>query len=347
MRAVAMLLLLLGAVSLFALAWMKLEDGSIREMLKDKFGTLSGDAATTAPTPPAETPDTDTDKGSSGDGTGAGDVTERPNDEDTGAIEPPSEIPLGAIAIVPAVIPESAPRIENQTGRGFDVEYVESQKSGVIPIGGSGPVCLILHTHTSEGFLPEGSTYFDPSFELARTKNKEESVVALGEILAQVLNGAGIPTVHSSDVHDEKSAGTAYTSSARTVAYYLAKYPTIKYVFDVHRSVITDSSGALVDDSVLLSGSPHARIRLTVSGGASLSCASVESDLCLALRLSSLLSEFSPSVVHPVLVADAVYNADLAPRTLKIDIGSCASTLESAKESARLMGEAIAALLKS
>lgn len=259
-----------------------------------------------------------------------------------------SPLPEGAIRIVDAMIPVSRPAIINETGRKANVEFLSVMQSAVIrPSGNGTPLVLIISTHTSESYLPEGVEYFLPSGELARSEDPAENMIAVGEVLCKTLEEAGIPTLHIKTAHDGEGAGRAYIESAKSIAKALAENPSIRYVIDLHRSAEVDANGNIIRESVRLGDERFARISVDVSGGGECPSESVNLNLALALQLNGVLSDFCADLTLPVRISDSCYNADLSPRTLKIEIGSCASTLQEAKTSAVLLGEALSLLLLS
>jgi len=357
-RVAAFVLIIIGIFAILAVAAGKLSDGSVKGMLISKLSSLFSHTDSTFTGTGSRAPDTpptsdllsvisptltspNESESHSPESTTTAPATESRNETAD------SRIPEGAIKIVDATIAASSSAIENLTGRRFDTEYLEAMKSSVLLSDGTGPVCLIIHTHTTESYLPLGTKFYHPdSGELARSTLGSENMVAVGKVMADTLNAAGIPTIHITAQHDSNGAGLAYVSSVNTIAACLAKYPSIKYVFDLHRSVERDDSGNLVRDSFSCEAGSLARIRITVSGGSALPDSDVNANLSLALKLNGALCEYSSFLARPVLISDAIYCGGYAPRSLKIDIGSCASALEEAKASAQILAEAVASLLK-
>ncbi len=275
---------------------------------------------------------------------------------DTEAVTPPSDtaqntspaVPEGVVHIVDAAIPVSRPALINETGRKADVEFLSVMKSAVIkPSGSAEPLVLIISTHTSESYLPEGTEFYLPSGELARSDDPSENMIAVGEALCRVLEEAGIPTLHIKTAHDREGAGRAYIESAKSISQALAQYPSVRYVIDLHRGAEVDGEGNLIRESVRIGDERFARISVDVSGCGECPSERVNLNLALALQLNERLSDFYADLTRPVRISDGCYNADLSPRSLRIEIGSCASTLQEAKRSATLLGEALALLLLS
>ena len=64
--------------------------------------------------------------------------------------------------------------------------------------------------------------------------------------MAQVLNAAGICTLHDETLYDAPGYTDSYKRSRAGVQTYLERYPSIKVVLDVHRDAIEDSDGTRV-----------------------------------------------------------------------------------------------------
>ena len=122
-------------------------------------------------------------------------------------------------------------------------EYVETFTDA--QINSDSPLVLILHTHTTEAYNDEGEYYESPLSEFARSHDENKNVIRIGQTIAKILNQNGIPTIHVKSYHDDISYNDAYANSERTIKSYLEKYPTIKYVFDIHRDAL------MLDDSIL------------------------------------------------------------------------------------------------
>ena len=82
----------------------------------------------------------------------------------------------------------------------------------------------------------------------------------MGEMLSSQLESRyRIPVLHSKTVHDSDTRLGAYYRSEQTVKAILQKYPTCKYLIDVH----SDSQPRSIT-GVTIRGKPYARILLVV-----------------------------------------------------------------------------------
>ena len=91
-----------------------------------------------------------------------------------------------------------------------------------------------MHTHATESYQTWPDPVFDPGYT-ARSKSTALNMCAVGEKMAQVLNAAGIRTLHDETLYDAPGYTDSYKRSRAGVQAYLERYPSIKVVLDVHR----------------------------------------------------------------------------------------------------------------
>lgn len=211
----------------------------------------------------------------------------------------------------------------------------------------SSPVVLIIHTHGTEAYSPEGSLSYDGVSTLARSENTEENVVAVGRVMAAELNRLGVNTLHCEVMHDAQSYRDSYARSAATINEYLRKYPTIKYVFDVHRDSVTDSSGALLRPVTLANGHVAAQVMCVVGSDAGgTTCPRWQENLSFALRLRAELNGDYGSLGRPVCLRTSAYNQQYAPVSLLLEVGASGNYLSEALEAGRLCAGVLARMIK-
>lgn len=211
----------------------------------------------------------------------------------------------------------------------------------------SAPVVLIIHTHGTEAYSPEGSISYDGVSTLARSSDVTQNVVAVGRVMAEVLNSKGVRTLHCEIMHDEQSYRDSYSRAAATIREYLQKYPSIKYVFDVHRDSVTDQSGALLRPVTASGGRVAAQVMCVVGsdeGGADYS--DWQRNLAFALRLRSELNSACAGLARPVCLRSSAYNQQYAPMSLLLEVGCSGNYLGEALEAGRLCAQSLAELIK-
>jgi stage II sporulation protein P len=212
--------------------------------------------------------------------------------------------------------------------------------SSVYPIGS--PLVLIVHTHGTEAYTPKGINYYDPSKEVSRSKNTEENVVALGKIVTNYLNEKGIPTIHCEIMFDEESYTEAYSRSSEKIKEYLARYPSIQYVIDIHRDAVVRSSGELIKAVTLSDNEKVAQMMFVVgTGEAATPCANWQRNLALAQKLRRELNSDTDNICRPTCLRDSSYNQQYSAYSILLEIGAAGNTLEEAERSAQKAATAI------
>ena len=85
--------------------------------------------------------------------------------------------------------------------------------------------------------------------------------------MAQVLNAAGIRTLHDETLYDAPGYTDSYKRSRAGVQAYLERYPSIKVVLDVHRDAIEDSDGTRVKPVCEIDGESTAQVMVIAGCG--------------------------------------------------------------------------------
>ncbi|MBR3893630.1 MAG: stage II sporulation protein P [Clostridia bacterium] len=211
------------------------------------------------------------------------------------------------------------------------------------------PTVLILHTHTSESYLPQGTAYItEPHGDLIYSRDEKENILAVGETLCRALNEKGITALHCTVMHDEPSMSGSYTRAAETIKRYLEQYPEIEYVVDLHRDAVTTADGKIVRSAgKTVSGEEVAQIMAIVgSDGNGTQLDQWEENLALALQLREKLNGEGGSVCRPVSLRNESFNQESARHSLLLEIGTSGNSLEEAKRAAILLADALAELIQ-
>lgn len=269
--------------------------------------------------------------------------------------EPPevSEPPEGAITVFSDSycwyeIGET-PTLNLLNGTSFRVNlksYLEKNYPIAAPDGTQKePLVLVMHTHGSECYLPDGIDYYLPG-ENFRSQDASVSVIAVGETVAETLDSMGIPTVHDKTIHD-KSFNNAYTYARQTIEAYLKEYPSIQYVLDIHRDSIRGSDGIWSKTLTTVDGTPSAQIMLVVGTNQNGAAHPAwQQNLTVATHLQDLLGELSPTLARPINLRADAFNQWVSTGALLVEVGSCGNTVEEAKTAGRLFATAFGTLIK-
>ena len=210
------------------------------------------------------------------------------------------------------------------------------------------PLVLILHTHATESFAEEGAATYSEGASFRNT-DTSKNMVAVGAVMAQILNERGIPTLHCETLHDAEDYNASYDNSLATVKKYLKEYPSIKYVFDLHRDAMIRESGEALKPVCDINGQKTAQVMTLVgtdAGGADHSLWQ-ENNMNLAVKLQHKLTSDYNGMARPINLRKLSFHQQYAPGSLLFEIGSCANTLEEAKNAAENLGNAIADVINN
>lgn len=204
---------------------------------------------------------------------------------------------------------------------------------------GDTPKVLILHTHATESYTKAGESYQETS--AWRTVDEGYNLLSVGELVANILNEAGIPTLQDRQMHDYPSYNGSYTRSRKSVREILKENPAISLILDLHR----DASGE---------GSTQMRTRAEVEGEPSAQLMVVlgtnhkgyEENLSLGLKLHALLERTHPGLMRPLQLRAQRFNQDLLPGALLIEVGAAGNTRAEALRAAQALAEGIIALAR-
>ncbi len=215
-----------------------------------------------------------------------------------------------------------------------------------VEVNSDEPQVLILHTHATETYQTWPDLVYDPDFT-ARTQNTALNMCVVGEKMAEVLNAAGINTLHDTTLHDSPSYTESYDRSYATTQAYLEKYPSIKVVLDVHRDAIEDSDGTRVKPLCTINGEDTAQVMIIAGcdNGSSISLPNWRLNLRFAAAWEEAMESRTPGLTRPVMCAYRYYNQDLTTGSLLIEIGGHANTVAEAVRAGQYAAEALAVLL--
>jgi len=211
-----------------------------------------------------------------------------------------------------------------------------------------GPTVLIVHTHTSEAYTQSAGWFYKESDRL-RTLQPEHSVVRVGAEIAQVLEDAGIGVIHDTSYNDYPDYNGSYTRTGEKIETWLAKYPSLQVVLDVHRDAVENADGTPRRDAVTLSdGRQSARLMLVVGtnqGGTY--HPDWQENLSLALKTHALVERAEPGLCRNIDLRTERFNQHLSPGCLLVEVGSTGNTMPEALAAGAVFAEALAKLLLS
>ena len=207
-----------------------------------------------------------------------------------------------------------------------------------------GPQVLIMHTHGSEAYTPDGTDVYEPTGE-CRTSDRAKSVVRVGDEIAAVLTEMGLSVVHDTELYDYPEYNGAYDRSLAAVESYLEKYPTIRVVLDVHRDALVGEDGTIYKPITTVNGEDSAQVMLVMGSNALYDHPKWEENLSLAVKIQAEMNTLWPTLARPIGLRENRYNQQLTTGSLLVEVGSHGNTLQEALAAARMFARAAGAVL--
>lgn len=233
--------------------------------------------------------------------------------------------------------------IENRPGLDLDVAAL-AQAQLTLTLPEEGPQVLIVHTHGSEAYTPDGTDTYVATGE-CRTTDTSKSVVRVGDEIAKVLTEMGLTVVHDTALYDYPEYNGAYDRSLAAVENWLAQYPTIQVVLDVHRDALVGSDGTVYKPITTINGEKCAQVMLVMGSNALYDHPGWLENLALAVQVQKEMNTLWPTLARPIGLRENRYNQQTAPGAMLVEVGSHGNTLQEALSAARMFARALGAVL--
>ena len=256
--------------------------------------------------------------------------------------------PISAVTISPnnpsGYVEHDGIYIKNSTEYNVDIESSLSRKID-LSFSAEGPHVLIIHTHGSESYSPEGKNYYIGSNN-NRTTDNEENVIAVGNKLAEILNRNKIETLHITDLFDYPEYNGAYNRALDAIGKQMKETPSIKMIIDLHRDALISENGVKYKTVKEIDGKNAAQIMFvcgTDYGG--LPHSNWNKNLRLMIRLQKIMNDKYGSLMRPIDLRKERFNQHVTSGSMLIEIGTSGNTLNEALYSAELLGNELAKFL--
>ena len=233
--------------------------------------------------------------------------------------------------------------IENRPGLDLDVAALASAQL-TLEIPEEGPQVLIMHTHGSEAYTPDGTDTYVPTGE-CRTLDTTKNVVRVGDEIAKVLTEMGLTVVHDTELYDYPEYNGAYDRSLAAVRTWLEQYPSIRVVMDVHRDALVGEDGTIYKPITTVNGEDSAQVMLVMGSNALYDHPKWEENLSLAVKIQAEMNTLWPTLARPIGLRENRYNQQLTTGSLLVEVGSHGNTLQEALAAARMFARAAGAVL--
>ena len=233
--------------------------------------------------------------------------------------------------------------VYNRSGLELDASVIGEGQVDV-PLG-EGPQILIIHSHGSEAYSQYDGDVYEES-DPYRTTDCTHNVVKVGEEIATVFRAYGFQVLHDTNLYDYPAYNGAYDRSLAAVKQWLADYPTISIVLDVHRDALVGSDGEVYKLVSQEAGEQVAQVMLVVgSNDTGLEHPRWTDNLAFAVRLQKNLVTGYDSLARPIVLRSSRYNQQLLPGSLLVEVGGHGNTLTEAIAGARLWADNVARTL--
>ena len=237
--------------------------------------------------------------------------------------------------------------INNTSPHALTEEALRQPFRAQLAESGDSPQLLIIHTHGSEAYTPVEGTALVWSGD-RRTTDSRYNVVKAGDVMAEVFAEAGISVLHDRTLYDYPNYSGAYDRSLSAIGSYLAQYPSIRFILDVHRDAVEDTEGneykvvSAIDDRTAA-----AQLTLVMgSDGSGLAHPNWLENLRLAVAIQETLLEDYPTLMRPLLLRSSRYNQHATTGSLLVEVGAAGNSPEEAALAARLFAEGMVEVLQ-
>ena len=160
----------------------------------------------------------------------------------------------------------------------------------------AGPKLLIIHSHSCEAYTQSEAHSYIPS-ESYRTLDLANNMIAVGDALAEELAALGVEAIHDRTLNDYPSYNRSYAVAREKIQAYLAQYPSLVMVIDLHRDALDQP----VRETVERDGKTLAPLMLVIGtdeGG--LSHPHWDRNLSCGLKLQALANRSCPGLFKAI-----------------------------------------------
>ncbi len=236
--------------------------------------------------------------------------------------------------------------LSNETSYQIDVkDLLEAPVS--IQMDGEGPKVLVIHTHATETYAPEGATVYDTEGN-DRTEDTERNVVRIGKELTRILEEKGIETIHDTKLHDTPSFNGSYASSLKAMESYLEKYPSIQVILDIHRDSIVYEDGTKAKVVTEIGGKKTAQLMFVVgTDQKGLEHPDWKENIKSAIHFQNAICQKYPGLMRHINLRRERFNGHMSKAGMIIEVGSGGNSLSEAIQGIAFAGECIGDYLNS
>ncbi len=194
------------------------------------------------------------------------------------------------------------------------------------------PLVIIYHTHASESYRPSTSGNF-------HKEGEKNTVREVGDVMESVMEEAGINVIHDKTMHDRPSYNESYARSLETIQRLMKKYPTAKYVIDLHRdaAAYVGNKGA----TVRIGDDTTATYSLVVGSA----CDNYTKLLSYAKTVNARAEEMYSGFGGRIIQKEYKFNQWVCNNHILLEIGNNQNDISEVKNTARYIGKVLAEVI--
>lgn len=232
-------------------------------------------------------------------------------------------------------LPAEYLRSENKSLNVLSTNIAE-QKNNIYPEFNTNCKILLYHTHTNEAYLQSAENRYE---HLASRSNDETLTVReVGNSLCSELAKLGYDSDHDSSDNEVQGYNNAYTLSDALINKNISENGKYLVHIDLHRDAYAKNTVPTME----IDGKSVAKIMFVVGG----KCDNSDENYKFALSVADELNSEHPGLCEKVLfVKTSRYNQQYSNRSLLIEIGDNAVTVEEACNATQYVAQAIGKVL--
>lgn len=215
---------------------------------------------------------------------------------------------------------------EEETKEKDDSQQEEVKVSG-------DPQVIIYHTHSTESYMPYKESNYHRTVE-------EGTVRDVGNVLETELKKRGINVIHDKTVHDRPSYTASYGRSRNTVQSLMKKYPTAKYIIDLHRDAAPASSTE--GKKLKIGDTEVAKFSLVVGRGNQ----NYTELYAFAKKVSQTAEGLHKGFGGPIIEKEYRFNEFVSNQAILLEIGNNKNTIDEARACAKNFAEVMAKIVQ-
>lgn len=205
------------------------------------------------------------------------------------------------------------------------------KKQEEIKVSGD-PLVIIYHTHSTESYMPYNESNYHREAE-------EGTVRDVGNVLETELKKKGINVIHDKTIHDRPSYTASYGRSRETIKSLMQKYPTAKYVIDLHRDAAAASSKE--GKKLKIGDTDVAKFSLVVGRGNQ----NYTELYAFAKKVSQTAEGLHKGFGGPIIEKEYRFNEFVSNQAILLEVGNNKNTIEEARACAKNFAEVLAKII--